>query len=433
MLPVILIFGGQSEERFVSVASAQNLIKIADFDKLLFWSEQGELWLEDKVTLSEFKEPFTNAYQPKGVKLSQKVFDYFLNLNDERLGAEHSEGAGEVDATEVAIENKVTDKTKVTGRTEVTGRTKVTYEAADRHNQLINKKFILFLALHGGQAENGDFQKILESKQIYFTASSSLASQRAFDKKIAKQYLSGQSDLKDQYVTSSQGFGTSADTHAEVNINQLQEQGLFLAQDMTLDLTHSNWEELLISFYEKFKTQGIVIKPIASGSSYGLMFVSSAEQLTQSIVKLGKEFKGFEKFLVEQKISGRELTVGVYDNQVLPASEIVLLSKEASFDYEGKYLGKNVKEVTPALLTQDQMARAQKLALYAHQALGCYGYSRTDMILDSQGHIYYLETNTLPGLSVTSFIPQQLQAQGVTLKDFVVKQIELAKNRYSFI
>jgi len=396
MLPVILIFGGQSEERFVSVASAQNLIKIADFDKLLFWSEQGELWLEDKVTLSEFKDPFTKAYQPKGVKLSQKVFDYFLNLNDEQLGAEYS-------------------------------------EAADRNDQLSNKKFILFLALHGGQAENGDFQKILESKQIYFTASSSLASQRAFDKKIAKQYLSGQSDLKDQYVTSSQGFGTSADTHAEVNINQLQEQGLFLAQDMTLDLTHSNWEELLISFYEKFKTQGIVIKPIASGSSYGLMFVSSAEQLTQSIVKLGKEFKGFEKFLVEQKISGRELTVGVYGNQVLPASEIVLLSKEASFDYEGKYLGKNVKEVTPALLTQDQMARAQKLALSAHQALGCYGYSRTDMILDPQGHIYYLETNTLPGLSVTSFIPQQLQAQGVTLKDFVVKQIELAKNRYSFI
>ena len=87
------------------------------------------------------------------------------------------------------------------------------------------------------------------------------------------------------------------------------------------------------------------------------------------------------------------------------------------------------REITPAELEPEQCARAQSVALIAHAALGCFGYTRTDMIMTSAG-FYYLETNTLPGMTKASFIPQQLRAAGIDLRDFVEGQIELGRKRH---
>ena len=152
-------------------------------------------------------------------------------------------------------------------------------------------------------------------------------------------------------------------------------------------------------------------------------------QLKKALEKIKES--GFGDYIAEKFIVGRELTVGVFQTpqglKALPPSEIIL-SEGRSFDYEGKYLGQGSTEITPADLTPKEIALAQNIALASHEALGCYGYSRTDMILTAEGPIY-LETNTLPGLSKPSFLPQQLNVADIRFNQFIEQQIELALAR----
>jgi D-alanine-D-alanine ligase len=123
-------------------------------------------------------------------------------------------------------------------------------------------------------------------------------------------------------------------------------------------------------------------------------------------------------------VSGREITVGVYDGPkgpiALPASEVVL-DRGRRFDYEGKYLGLGTKEITPADLTDELRQACEEVALKAHEHVGCRGYSRTDMIVSERGPVF-LEINNLPGLTKASFIPQQLKVAGITMADFVIRR-----------
>jgi D-alanine-D-alanine ligase len=134
---------------------------------------------------------------------------------------------------------------------------------------------------------------------------------------------------------------------------------------------------------------------------------------------------------MESFITGRELTIGVLQNdrqlRALPPSEAKVETGH-SFDYEGKYLGRGTIEVTPADLTDHERGISQEMAVEAHRALRCYGYTRTDMILTAQGPVY-LETNTLPGLTRASFIPQQLAAAQLSMTSFVEEQLNAARNR----
>jgi D-alanine-D-alanine ligase len=138
-----------------------------------------------------------------------------------------------------------------------------------------------------------------------------------------------------------------------------------------------------------------------------------------------------QPYMVEPFIEGTELTVGVVQGpsgeRALPCSE-VRLAEGRSFDYAGKYLAQGTVEVTPAEVPPDVFAAAQALAVAMHRALGCEGYSRTDLIVSSEGPVF-LETNTLPGLTRASFIPQQLEAEGTSVKDFLVGQLALARAR----
>jgi D-alanine-D-alanine ligase len=100
-----------------------------------------------------------------------------------------------------------------------------------------------------------------------------------------------------------------------------------------------------------------------------------------------------------------------------------------AFDFEGKYLGKGTREVTPADAPVAMLASVQQTVLTAHEALGCRGYTRTDVIVTDKG-VHFLETNTLPGMTKASFIPQQLAAAGIDVSEFLVEQLWIARNRY---
>ena len=171
-----------------------------------------------------------------------------------------------------------------------------------------------------------------------------------------------------------------------------------------------------------------VLKPKADGSSHGLIHLASPAQVREA----AKTMASLElAYLAEVFVVGRELTVGVIDEAggpvALPVSE-VLLAKGAAFDYAGKYLG-GATEVTPAVLTDAERKAAQAAAVTTHSAVGCYGYSRTDVMLTSEGSIVLLEINTLPGLTKASFIPQQLAAAGCDVGEFLRGQLALARRR----
>src|SRR5690606_22021876 len=149
----------------------------------------------------------------------------------------------------------------------------------------------------------------------------------------------------------------------------------------------------------------IVLKPVANGSSVGLFIIDSKASLEDAIKKLRPDVGSY---LAESFITGREITVGVRQHldgsiTALPCSE-VKVNQGRQFDYEGKYLGHGVQELTPAPIGLEETQLCQSLAIAVHKMVGCEGYSRTDMILTDRGPVL-LEINTLPGLSKASFIP----------------------------
>ncbi len=258
------------------------------------------------------------------------------------------------------------------------------------------RRLTLVLALHGVMAEDGVLQGWLEAHRIPFTGSGSEASRDAFDKTRARA------------IARAHGLRTAEAVVLEPN---------------EVPRASARAHELL----ERFSR--LVIKPVADGSSIGLRFVDDAAGLDEALQ--GVKDEGVP-YLAEAFITGRELTVGVIDDaaaglRALPCSEI-RIEAAASFDYAAKYLGRGVREITPAEISDDLAAEAQRVALLAHRALGCEGYSRTDLIVDAQGPVY-LETNTLPGLTQASFIPQQLAAAGIPFETFLERQIELARQR----
>jgi D-alanine-D-alanine ligase len=336
MSDVTILFGGTSNERRVSVASGQNVASLLTGARTWFIAPSGAVYDVKPEDLRRFDKPFERDFVPKG----EAAFPDLV----------------------AAVES-----------------------APDR---------VYFLALHGGEGEDGTVQRLLESRQIAFTGPGAVASSRAFDKEIAKQIASA--------------------------------AGVRIAQSVHLSADPRVMRDTLKDMLAMHRR--IVAKPVAGGSSVGLHHLVSPDEVEKAA--LGIEASG-ENYFAEQFVAGTELTVGVVDgasnSRALPPSEVRLEIGRA-FDFEGKYLGKGTREITPAEVPRDVTQAAQQLALDAHRALGCEGYSRTDIIVGPEGPIF-LELNTLPGLTRASFIPQQLAAEGTPLIDFLQGQIELAKRR----
>jgi len=245
---------------------------------------------------------------------------------------------------------------------------------------------LLVLGLHGGRAENGELQVMCEMRGIPFTGSGSASSCLAFDKVTAKRFVA---------------------------LAGVQAPGEVALGDL----------EAALAKYGK-----LIAKPARDGSSYGLIFVNSS----QDIVAVRNAAKT-EEYLIEPFISGDEATCGVLEQSdgsftALPPIEIIPAEGGFGFDYRAKYLAKSTQEICPGRFAPEVMAQLMDQALRAHKALSCSGYSRSDFIVSAKG-LVFLETNTLPGLTKASLYPKALQAQGIPFVDFLQDQIALAKKR----
>jgi D-alanine-D-alanine ligase len=171
----------------------------------------------------------------------------------------------------------------------------------------------------------------------------------------------------------------------------------------------------------------VFVKPNNGGSSIGMSKVTTADALAPA---LEKAFKEDTQVLVEEFISGREFTIGVFKTngtlQVLPITEIE--TSNEFFDFEAKYQGKSV-ETTPALITETMQSQLEAAAKRVYEVLNCRGVVRIDFIYNEEkGLPYMLEVNTVPGQSAASVIPQQVKAMGMSLQEFYTSIVEESLN-----
>ena len=231
---------------------------------------------------------------------------------------------------------------------------------------------VVFIALHGASGENGQVQAMFDMLGIRYTGTNYAGCLLAMDKDLTKQLLSRHDILTAKWIT------RSADKITEEQI--ISEIGL-----------------------------PCVIKPCSAGSSIGISIVENRENLRSGLAAA----KGVDaKILVEQKIIGREFSVGILDGKALPVIEII--PKQGFYDYRNKYQLGLTDEITPADLSEALTQEVQELALHVHQILELGSYSRIDFILDTQGQFYCLEANTLPGMTPTSLLPKEAAAVGIT-------------------
>ena len=164
------------------------------------------------------------------------------------------------------------------------------------------------------------------------------------------------------------------------------------------------------------------VKPNVGGSSFGVTKVKSIEQVQPAIEKA---FAEGDEVMIEAFMAGTEITCGIYKtktkSQVLPVTEVV--SENEFFDFDAKYKGQ-VQEITPARISPELTSRVQQLTSAIYDILGCKGIVRIDYIISEGDVINLLEVNTTPGMTATSFIPQQVAAAGLDIKNVMTEIIE---------
>lgn len=174
-----------------------------------------------------------------------------------------------------------------------------------------------------------------------------------------------------------------------------------------------------------------VVKPVRQGSSLGMSVAHSPAELASAIAKA---FSYDHQVMVEQYVHGREITVGVIGNKelaALPLVEIIPGEGHPFFDYQAKYQAGASREICPAQVPDEIRRTAQEYAIRAHRALKLRGYSRTDMIITDDGGLVILETNTIPGMTPTSLLPQAAAVAGLPFPALLDRLLELALEQES--
>lgn len=231
---------------------------------------------------------------------------------------------------------------------------------------------VAFLAVHGTHAEDGAIQGLLEMLGVAYTGSEQRACTLAMDKQLAK------------LIVSKEG----------VNVPW----GLMIRAGEPLPGE--------VQF-------PLIVKPNREGSSIGVSRVHDQSELTAALNKL---WETYDEVLIERLLIGTEISVPVLGSRALPAVELV--PESGIYDFAAKYTPGATEEIVPARLDEEVLQKAQEVALIAHRALGCRGATRTDMIV-SGGIPYFLELNTLPGLTPTSILPRSAQAAGISFEELV--------------
>lgn len=245
-----------------------------------------------------------------------------------------------------------------------------------------------YITIHGTPGENGLLQGYFDLIGMPYSTSSVLVEALTFDKFVLNQYL--------------RGYGVS------------------VAESL---LIRKGYEEL-VSDDEIEERIGMpcFVKPAADGSSFGVSKVKNKDQLAPAIRKAMMESP---EVMVESFLDGTEITQGIYKTSektvLFPITEVV--TSNEFFDYDAKYNGQ-VKEITPARLSADIAERVGKITSHIYDILHCNGIIRIDYIISKEGKISMLEVNTTPGMTATSFIPQQVRAAGLTMADVLADIVE---------
>ncbi len=251
---------------------------------------------------------------------------------------------------------------------------------------------VAFIALHGRYGEDGTIQGLLELEEVPYTGSGVLASALAMDKVMSKRIF--------------EQMGINTPKFAVVTSKEME-----------------NEESLKKELINKLGLP-LVVKPSLEGSSIGLSIINKERDL---ILAIKDALKHDKQVLIEEYISGREITVGLIGNedpQVLPIIEIK--PKEGIYDFTAKYTKGMTEFVIPASLSKNTYQQAEEFALKAYQALQCRGMSRVDLRVSSKGEAYVLEVNTIPGMTETSLLPQAAEAVGISFEELVVRILEYA-------
>jgi len=243
-----------------------------------------------------------------------------------------------------------------------------------------------YITIHGTPGENGILQGYFDLIGIPYSCCGVLAAALTFNKFTCNTYL--------------KGFGVK------------------VAESLVLRAGQTVTDE---DVAEKIGFP-CFIKPNVGGSSFGVTKVKSAEQVQPAITKA---FAEGEEVMIEAFLSGTEITCGIYKTklktQVLPVTEVV--SENEFFDYDAKYKGQ-VQEITPARISESLTGRVQKLSSAIYDILGCKGIVRIDYIITEGDVINLLEVNTTPGMTATSFIPQQIAKADLDIREVMTEIIE---------
>ncbi len=248
---------------------------------------------------------------------------------------------------------------------------------------------VVLLGLHGGAGENGTIQCLLDLAGLKYTGSGMRASAVAMDKALTKR------------LVMTIGIPT-----AEFQLIRLRERSL---EESCLDRLRARF------------TLPLIVKPNDGGSTVGLTKLESWDGLAEAIRVAGEESP---EVLLEKFIRGRELTVAVLDGEALPVVEI--RPKKGLYDYEAKYTKGMSEYFAPADIPDPIRDKLQADAVAAYNLIGCEGLVRVDFILEENGDYYFLELNTLPGMTELSLSPMAARAVGIEFPELIDRIITSA-------
>ena len=245
---------------------------------------------------------------------------------------------------------------------------------------------LIFNGLHGGDGENGNVAEYLESLEVLFTGSDKDSSKICMDKDSSKKIVSKNGIYTPKWLKSQK----------LPNDSQLDSIGL-----------------------------PMVVKPNDQGSTIGLSMVKDKKKLIDAY---NSASKFSDSIIFESFISGREITVPIIGNTSFPIVEIV--PSHDLYDYECKYTNGMSDYFCPASINDNETKNIKSVALKIHKLLKCRHYSRVDFLLDNESKLWFLEINTLPGMTETSLLPKSLDAAGYNFKDVIQMIIDEAlKNK----
>jgi D-alanine-D-alanine ligase len=335
-MKICVLAGGRSTERNVSLSSGTRIttaLRTAGHDATLV-----DLFLGyDLSNVQDVNEVFNDANIPDSMAISDAV------LTDDDINALRTDGSTQLFGPGVLAIAKAAD--------------------------------IVYLALHGGDGENGKVQAYLDLNNIRYTGSGALASGMTMNKVISKKIML-QSDIP-----------TAAFKEA------LRVDGA--KQTMPFGFP-------------------MIVKPTSGGSSVGMTIAHNQDELESG---LAEAFRFDPSAIVEEFITGREFSLGVVNGHALPAIEIKV--HDGWYDFEHKFQPGHTDFVTPPELDEDTHKRMQAIAVRTLEVLELQNYARVDFLLDANNNIFVIEANNLPGMTPLSLLPQEAEADGMTYEELV--------------